>query len=570
MLATLLIWTYILFLAFIYGWISLELFRRFFLIDTEIGKVAWPLIPLLGLCVLNTFAALLSLFVNLGWLAQTLILLPAVVLGRRLWRDQVRPAFNKLSLPVWTIVALFVLLFLTILESNTHPPVNPDTGIYHAQAIRWMETYPAVPGLGNLHSRLAYNSNWLVIHALFSFVFVGLRSFHVLHGIFLLLVLVYFLGGAQKLLQKEIGLAAIFKTLCIPIVFYTIGAQISSPGTDFPTTIWVWLILALWLEILQTKSALKRDSIYLEEVILFTFSVYILTIKLSALPVLFVSLYILIKHIRQPRRIAIRLMLLGVIILTPWLARNFILSGYWIYPLSALAPLSPEVDWKIPLFKVVEEQRGILAWARIPGADADTVLAMPLHKWLEEWFLNRTRNQQFLILGAALSPFFYALFYKLSNSKKWLLPEYSLIYATAYIGLLFWLFSAPDIRFGYGFIIGVIFLVILPPASRLLENTRFSKFLISILIFTIIIYQAVVFYQSIEFRTLGKRILLPEDYPTLSTHPCEIYNYTLYCADYYNECWYDPFPCIPPCEADMHVELRGDTLQSGFRFIQNP
>jgi len=570
MLTTFLVWAYILFLAFIYGWTGLELVRRFFRIDTEVGKVSRPLIALFGLCVLNTIAALLSLFINLSWLAQMLVLLPGVVLGWHLWRDQERVAFKKFSLPAWTIAALLILLFLTTLESNTHPPVNPDTGIYHAQAIRWMETYPAVPGLGNLHSRLAYNSNWLVIHAFFSFAFLGLRSFHVLHGIFLLIVLVYFLGGMQKLLQKEIGPAAIVKTLCIPLVFYTIGAQISSPGTDFPTTIWIWIVLALWLEILETKSSLKRDRIHLEEILLFTFSVYIITIKLSALPVLFVSIYTLIKHIRQPGRIPIGLMFLGIVVLIPWLARNLILSGYWVYPLPALAPFSPDVDWKIPLSKVIEEQRGILAWARIPRAEADTVLAMPLHNWLKEWFLNRTRNQQFLILGAVLSPFFYALLHKLSNSKKWLLTEYPLVYATAYIGLLFWLFSAPDIRFGYGFIIGVILLVSAPPLSWLLINTCFSKFLRETLIFIILVYQAAILYQSIEFRTLGERVLLPADYRTLPTHPCEIHNYVLFCADYYNECWYDPFPCIPPRKADTHVELRGDILRSGFRFIENP
>jgi len=41
--------------------------------------------------------------------------------------------------------------FLSLSWSNPPAPLSYDTGLYHAQNIRWIETYPLVPGLGNLH-----------------------------------------------------------------------------------------------------------------------------------------------------------------------------------------------------------------------------------------------------------------------------------------------------------------------------------------------------------------------------------------------------------------------------------
>jgi len=42
-----------------------------------------------------------------------------------------------------------------------------DTGLYGAPAVRWIQTFPAVPGLANLHGRFGFNSSaFLCIAAL--------------------------------------------------------------------------------------------------------------------------------------------------------------------------------------------------------------------------------------------------------------------------------------------------------------------------------------------------------------------------------------------------------------------
>src|SRR6478736_1562306 len=49
-------------------------------------------------------------------------------------------------------------------------PRNYDSGLYHFATIRWIGEFPAVPGLANLHDRLAFNQSY--------FLFVALLNAH--------------------------------------------------------------------------------------------------------------------------------------------------------------------------------------------------------------------------------------------------------------------------------------------------------------------------------------------------------------------------------------------------------
>ena len=53
-----------------------------------------------------------------------------------------------------------------------------DTALYHNQAIQWIEESGVVKGLGNLHNRLAYNSSFFALQALFNWASVCGQSLH--------------------------------------------------------------------------------------------------------------------------------------------------------------------------------------------------------------------------------------------------------------------------------------------------------------------------------------------------------------------------------------------------------
>ena len=61
---------------------------------------------------------------------------------------------------VTTVVIGLLLTAIWLASRAMLTPGNYDSGLYHLNAIRWTNEYPLVPGLGNLHGRLAFNSSF--------------------------------------------------------------------------------------------------------------------------------------------------------------------------------------------------------------------------------------------------------------------------------------------------------------------------------------------------------------------------------------------------------------------------
>ena len=78
------------------------------------------------------------------------------------------------------ILGFALLLFLAIRSSG--PCDYYDTGLYGAQAVRWISAYPVMPGLANVHGRLGFNSSvFLCVAALDQGAWNGL-AFHLFTG----------------------------------------------------------------------------------------------------------------------------------------------------------------------------------------------------------------------------------------------------------------------------------------------------------------------------------------------------------------------------------------------------
>lgn len=610
MLITLLQWVYLLPLGWLYGRLTLHLLARAFHLDAT--SASFGLTWLSGLAALSSLAMVLSLFIKLALAAQIIVLTGGLLI--LFW--QLRNRRVHLQILAWHPLGYIfaVILLLTVLEISTHTPGNPDTGLYHAQTIRWIETYPAVPGLGNLHSRLAYNSSWLTLNALFSFTFLGGQSYHPLPGLIVLVVCGQFLNtlslqGGRSIVQPSGSNpskpdAAIssqnrrtppasnnLRLLFIPLAFFLLAGELSSPGTDLPAVMIAWLIFSEWLALIE-----DQKSTPLLPAILILLTLWAITIKLSTLPLLLAALLIWWQFLRvnpphilslrakakpergnlPPRKQQSALTLLTGTALTflPWAIRSLILSGYLVYPGFTLDPF--RFDWRIPPEAVVRESATITAWARFSAGQIDEVLAMSLTEWINAWFHNQTPNRQIIFLVAAAAPFVYALFLGLlalikkdlfqhsyGNLKKIVLPL-----LTAYTGIAFWFFNAPFFRFGYTFLIPALLLWMLP-IIQLIGTKRLSILRIPfILLIGLIIFQGNVLIQSFESETLSARLVQPADYVNLPTAPCELHNTRVWCAEQFDVCGYASFPCIP--QADPLVAARGPDLSDGFRHLEIP
>lgn len=559
-------------LCWLYGEAFLRLAARILRLEAQETSAALSLLA--GIIALTTLAAGLSLALPLDWRVFSILILggAAILLTgtHQGWLKLSRPRLPRLT--VWDVAAGAVLLLalLTVLENATHQVANPDTGIYHAQAIRWMEEYPTVAGLGNLHSRFAYNSHWLVLNAVFSLAFWSGRSLHLVGAMLFGLAVWDFGNGLRRWLSGERTAANGLRLLFLPLSFYLLGSQTSSPGTDLPVILMLWLVIPLWLE----RSALQQEQREIHSLLIFSTAVYLLTVKLSALPFLLLAAWLVLRDVRyQPVR-TLRWGFLGVFLLLPWLARNVMLSGYLIYPFPALDWFNG--DWKIPYETAVREAQIIRAWARLPNVDASVVLKMPLGEWLAVWFSDHTTNQRILLLLAAASPLGMGIVGLVFRMKRWNMHGQVSGWVQAYLlataGAVYWLLTAPDLRFGYGW---VVLLITLPLAGLMTATTgesRVGKGLIinGVMVIGLLMIHLWFLSASFEGRTFSQRWLMPPDYPLHATFPCPLENGTVLCAgeESYTQCYYHPFPCIPkPIEG---VEMRGTDWGDGFRSVFRP
>lgn len=565
MLIALLLWLFQTALFLLYGRLALRLLRRL-VTPGSVPKTS-PLLTLLaGLVLVTTLASALSLWLNLGALTLALITLGGLLILLWEWRRDRLASLNQLLRPPsagkgWLLIAL-ALLALT-LDLSTRTPSNPDTGIYHAQAIRWIETYPAVPGLGNLHTRFAYNSAWLTLTAQFSLAFTGIQSFHTLPGWLLALFSLSALGAIRRIFYKTAQPSHLFKAALLPLVFFTSAAESASPGTDFPAILLLYLLLAEWLAEREQPGA----DVF-RPLLLGLSANFAVTIKLSVAPVVLLAVFIFLRMLRARLwRQAAALALGAVLILAPWCARNVVLSGYLVYPLPEVDLFS--VDWKVPREVAEYERTVIQSWARIPREDSASVQAKPLAVWAKIWYLNQSKSEQALLWGAGLAPLGWAAALALSRrARARLLPElrqYGLALLIAWAGLLYWFVSAPDMRFGIGFVLSGFLLgwqpwrACLPP--RLAGGGKWLA--VVILLATLLCWGLL--YRTSDPRNILQRLVLPKDYTSLSTAPCALKNKTILCAEWYGECGYAAFPCIPG--ANPEVGLRGASFREGFRYF---
>jgi hypothetical protein len=249
---------------YLYGSFLLTTLKRVLYINTS-ATLPISLVLLSGFVLLSVFAMVANLFIPLGSVyIASLILGALIIVFRR--NDRISGSTSKGGLLAGSV---FLFLFLIILENATHIPTNADTGLYHAQTIRWFESYQIVPGLGNLQERFAFNSSWLVLNASFSLAFLGLRSFHLVNGAIFVSAMIFFADGLLELGRKKLSVACFMKIAFLLLAIYLLVSDVSSADNDMPVSLITWILLTLWVE--KIESPLNSD---IKTVVIFLLSFY--------------------------------------------------------------------------------------------------------------------------------------------------------------------------------------------------------------------------------------------------------------------------------------------------------
>lgn len=246
-----------------------------------------------------------------------------------------------------------------------------DAGVYHVTAIMWNAEFPLIPGLGNLHGRLAFNSSIEVLGAtlkLPALSWGGAFFANLFVGWFVMIAL--FQRVCRSVRPGEaISLSMAYGLIVLGSLsahsFYFKGA-VGSLASDFAPAMLAVYGVHLLLEGLERD----RVSTLAWAVVLSCLAV---TVKLSAAALLGGSLVVAVCWLSRGRQrdlgAAIAGGMLAAVLLLSWIGRGLALSGCALYPesWSCLSGL----PWAVPRNLALNEARFVLDYARGSQAPPD-------------------------------------------------------------------------------------------------------------------------------------------------------------------------------------------------------
>lgn len=525
----------------------------------------------LGLGSCGTFISILSLFLPLNiYVLVAFIFITALywLINRKHFAHIINSAYKWfISLIGYCKIAIILITTVIIVFSLSIPYVRLyDEWLYHLQTIIWNEQYHVIPGLGNLHGRFAFNSNFLLLAGFFGYHPGSFPSLFTLTGLCLLIISLWMIDWLNSM--KKSNLSCMILLIALFFLIYFLRYTFSSTMTDpLPAIFVIYIILSL-----------IHYNLSVEKLFVWTvMAAFCITLKTSTVAILLVPILAFICMLRNWEiKPLVFIFTFCLIIAIVWCTRSVFLSGYLVYPFSSIDLFN--FDWKIPKISTIEEKEWVYSWARIADMDRNVVLAMPLNKWIPEWLTRQEISTLILYFFAIISPIIIFFRKKFFKNK----PVVLFAWIIALTGTLFGLFTAPDIRFNIGF---VLCSAIIPFFSsiRLSLSTNFIFIRKPIYLYTTFIVVSGLILLSMGVRQLihykmdDERLLTFILYPQTSDklkdnlgiefNETIINGIKLFVPRKGNQCYDHCIPCIP--SINNSLEMRGENFQDGFKIKRN-
>lgn len=550
--------------------LSLYIFISFGILAEKILKVKFQFTDriLVGLSVTNTLVSLVSLFLPITILVLFIFLSFCFVF---LYFERKNLKLLTFGLIHKNIIVIITFPFLlSALVFSLNPPFAYDSGLYHIQSIKWIQEYSVVPGLANLHGRFGFNPNIFTIFALTSLKEIFKQEIFSVNFVIYSILVLHSINRIYKILKQE-GFTNSF--LLHSIVLFLILEQFMSLSSPTPDLISIVLPLYILTNLPKNENGIHSKlnlENYFSSIIL---SVYTISVKLSTIPLCILILLLIIRYKFDGKKLLIVISIIFLILL-PWLIRNVILSGYLIYPFSAIDIFN--FDWKVPLNAVVSEKLSITGWARNPGEGYKEAAQMKFWEWFPIWWNTISKLNRLFIVISFLSPIFifiYSLFKKIKIDFQ----TFAILF-TSWIGVIFWILLAPDIRFGKAFLGVSAISPLLYFNFKInffpIKISKTSKQIILVFIFIIISVFLInrrtynrcknFIRENSAFFVRPKKIEIPQN---LEFKKIQMNDLEVFIPAEGDRCYDYEIPCMP--YKNYSLILRGKTLQSGFKYIQN-
>ncbi len=451
------------------------------------------------------------------------------------------------------ILGIFFICTFWIANQSNADLGPADTGLYHLQHIKWLQSFPLTKGLANLLFHLGYNSSLFLLianfkNSLFLNYFLWNHS-----GFLLCLGFLYFLVIPMNALfkhNKDVNPIEIVMKLImnIPLVHYSFYYHPSTSTDLIPFIFGIILSVEIF-----------KNLFYKTNNLLFIFCIIFIGISsklsfivfgfTSTLIILYVNRNTLLKVYSSQLIIYVFLILFSI---STWLYRNTILSGYPLYPYHKLYV---PVEWQVKK-EVVKEYAALI---KDTASGIEKAVSDEEKKKLKKaWILSRLSLQHRrvetsypILLGII------GLVYLLlkSNRKKllflFLVPSISQI--------ILWYFYTPDSRFGCFAFWWFGSLISFPIGSYYKKIPMFFPLFVLMISFSFHLIDAIGQVKPMFLQKMEKVIPQPELKKIITASGLEVWapKEGPYCFD-------SPIPCSP--DVDSSLQIIGNTnIFPGFK-----
>ena len=531
-----------------------------------------------GLVTLTVYAEVFSIFYKVGAVCH-LVMLALVAAGGFLYKNEVKGLLDSV-LNRWkslSVNAKLVMLLIVLAGAffSSNGTFHTDTGIYHAQAIRMLEEYGILKGLGNLQLHFAYNSSYLPLCALFTMSFVLPFPLHSMTGFFMVLFSCYAAIGLFEF-KKHKRHGGDFARIAVLVYALTNMTGLQSPATDYSTMFMTLYVMCAWLCYAQ-ESALEvpqernqRNNLVRSDIAFYGYlavlSIFTVSMKLSAALLVILAILpaaYLIKN-KMYKELGLFL-LIGFLSFLPYMIRNVILSGWLFYPVASIDLFN--VIWKIPAEYMKVDSDQIKVWGRCLY-DIKRVDEGPM-SWLPIWWSEKQHYEVMLIYSQFVGALLLAITAIFKIREKKLNFAVVIFYVTIIANLVLWFFTAPFIRYG------LAFLLLLPLCAfgDMLYYIVSKKSIVLALVASLVVINFCSWIDNyfmddmvfVKHNVMAGHYLTPVDFDKGTMTTFDMDGLTVYVAgiDEVNSYYANPGSCY-----DFMVErteLIGDSIKEGFK-----
>lgn len=315
--------------------------------------------------------------------------------------------------------SVFVILVLGAALKSAQIPTIIDNESYYLQTIKWVNEYGFVKGLGNLHPFLAQMSPWHVLQAGLNLNFVS-DKINDLNGFVFIAAMAFCFMECKK---QESGISWITLIPFFSVLYFFF---LDSPSPDLTLVIITPIFFYL----------LAKQHIAIPWMLL----LFMAFIKITIAPLALLFLYPLFRT----RKLLPGMALSGLAISILWAAKNYVISGYPLYPLTFL---DTGTDWQIPkhLLDGLNESSNadiygvkvsaswiekFISWLTIGGIDGVFNIVIISLFIMMSFFKRIRRNNLYRIIYIGCLIHFITLFF-ISPQFRFFLPE--IIFFLAFI-----------------------------------------------------------------------------------------------------------------------------------------